>query len=582
MGIITPFFRMNLKYLLIAISLTLSSVNALAQIDLLKDKEVKIIDGKKYFAHTVAKGETLYGIAKNYGVEVKDIVLENPLTINGLKVGETIKVPVPIIVIDPMVLDGKYIYHTVQPGETFYSLSRKYEISIETIDLANPEIIGSIKAGSSVRIPVLRKSISKSSLLEEVLESLDTNLTVINDSSNADSALVIIKDTILLKDTYQISLMLPLYLNENDTLAGLRKADDPVKVYQKSIIGIEFYQGASLALDSLRMQGYKAKVTVYDTQRDTSKMKEFMEDTNLVYSDLLIGPLYRSNLAVIRQYAIDNRIHMVSPFISTNKILIGNEFMSKVKPAVQTHVEEIARYISSEFLVDNDLKFESSNLILVHNGDAGEQMLCELYKQKDEQLRVSTNDSMSSVAIHREIKVVNYLEREMEAIEEALSLMDSNILVILSRDQVFVSKIISKLHRKHDDYSMVVFGLPVWRYFRNLESTKLMDLNVHIASGLYIDYKSEAVIQFINSFTKKFNQYPSQYAFEGFDVTYSYLQVLQKYGSNFSSYLPEAKVSSLKSFNHYSKIGIGSGYENKRVFILKYEDYDLVLKSGDE
>jgi len=561
--------------------LILPYANVFSQSDTVPENIIKVIEGKRYFVHTVAKGETLYGIAKRYGVEVKEIVFENPLTINGLKVGETIKIPVPIRVIDPMVLDGKYIFHTVQPGETYYSLSRQYEVSIETIDLANPEIVGSIKSGSTIRIPVLRKATSKSSLLAEVLESMDTSqVLILSDSSLLDSALIVIKDSIVLKDTYQIAVMLPLFLDKNDTLARERKLDDPIKVYPKSIIGLEFYQGAMLALDSLKRQGHKSVVTVYDTEKDTSKIKEIIRDPKLPNADIIIGPLYRSNLKMIRQYAIENKIHMVSPFISTNRILIGNEYMSKVKPAIQTNVQEIANYIFSEFLSDNNMSFESNNLILIHNGDAGEKMLCELYMQRTAELRQGGVDSARSPEEHREIKVVEYLDREMEAVEEALSLADSNILVILSRDQIFVSKIISQLYRKNDDYSMVVFGLPVWQHFRNLEAKQLLELQVHIASGEYIDYNSEPVKRFVSSFFKKYHVYPSKYAFEGFEVTYYYLQVLKEYGCKFGSYLPEAEISSLRAKSSYEKIGIGSGYENKRVFILKYEDYDLVLKSS--
>jgi len=569
------------RFLSLLFCLTLYGSTVLAQDDPAPKNTIKIIEGKKFYVHTVSKGETLYGISNRYDVEVKEIVFENPLTINGLKVGETIRIPVPIIILDPMVLDGKYIYHTVQAGETYYSLSRQYDISIETIDLANPEIVGTIKAGSTIRIPVLRKAISKSSLLQDVVERMDTTASLlVPDSITLDSALIAVRDSIVLKDTYQIAVMLPLFLNKNDTLSAQRGKDDPIKIYRKSIIGIEFYEGVMLALDSLRKQGYKAEVTIYDTEKDTSRIKEFMKDPKLPHTDLLIGPLYRSNMMMIRQYAIDNKIHMVSPFVATNKILIGNEYISKVKPSVQTNVEEIARYVSSEFLTDNMLQLETFNVILVHNGDAGEKMLCELFKQKTATFRKSTKDSIQNQLSYREIKVVEYLDKEMQAVEEALSVGDSNILVILSRDQIFVSTILAGLHSKRNDYSIVVFGLPVWQNFRNLESKKLMDLNVHLASSEYIDYSEEEVKRFVSSFGKKYHTYPTKYAFEGFDAIYFYLQVLHQYGYRFSSYLPDAKIPSLKSGKCYKKIGVGSGYENKRVFILKYEDYDLVLKSS--
>lgn len=58
--------------------------------------QTKYIDGRKFYIHKVSKGETLYGISKKYDVEIKDIVLENPLTINGLSLGLTIRIPAPV------------------------------------------------------------------------------------------------------------------------------------------------------------------------------------------------------------------------------------------------------------------------------------------------------------------------------------------------------------------------------------------------------------------------------------------------------------------------------------------------------
>jgi hypothetical protein len=120
----------------------------------------------------------------------------------------------------------------------------------------------------------------------------------------------------------------------------------------------------------------------------------------------------------------------------------------------------------------------------------------------------------------------------------------------------------------------------VWQHFRNIEAKVLLDLQVHIASAEYIDYESSAVRMFTSSFYNKYKVQPSKYAFEGFDAVYYYTQMLKEYGYRFSSYLPESNIHSLKETSHYEKLGVGSGYENKRVFILKYEDYALVLKSS--
>ncbi len=556
----------------------LLGITSMAQDKKEQDFEIKIIEGKKCYVHKVGKGETLYAISKLYSVAIKEIVFENPLTINGLNVGETIKIPVPIRIVDPKVMDGKYIYHNIQPGETMYSLSRQYNISAETIDMANPELVGGLIAGSTIRIPVLKKISSRPELLKEILESVDSNIVALSDSIDMDSLSDQPKDSMVFKDVYQLVFMLPLYLDINDSIDKKREVDEPLKIYEKSKIGLEFYEGALIAIDSMRKQGLSANIRTYDTSNDTTEVIKILKDKKLLNSDIIIGPLYRSNMVFVNEYAKEKKIHMVSPLVATNRILIGNEHISKVKPCVQTNVEEIASYIANQYCVDNNMTQDVKNIIVVHNGDPGEMMLCQLFKEKYEEILREKKDSSKTTFSAKGLKLVNYLEREMAAIEEVLSVADSNVLVILSRDQVFVSKIIARLNNKHDDYSMSVFGLPVWKHFKNIEVSQLHNLNVHIAYPEYINYESKEVKKFVKKFVKKYDGYPSRYSFQGFDVTYFYLNMLKSYGYRFASYLPEVNLPSLQTFNDYHKIGMGSGYENKSVFILKYEDYVLVPK----
>ena len=67
-----------------------------AQID--KSQVIVYINGAKYYVHTVKPGETLYSISKAYGVDEKSIISHNPSAADGLKVDQTIKIPVQSIV----------------------------------------------------------------------------------------------------------------------------------------------------------------------------------------------------------------------------------------------------------------------------------------------------------------------------------------------------------------------------------------------------------------------------------------------------------------------------------------------------
>src|SRR5579872_6497405 len=57
-----------------------------------KDKTVTL-HGKKFYRHIVLKGETVYGISRDFRLSPKDIVLENPKAIDGINPGDTLNVP---------------------------------------------------------------------------------------------------------------------------------------------------------------------------------------------------------------------------------------------------------------------------------------------------------------------------------------------------------------------------------------------------------------------------------------------------------------------------------------------------------
>jgi ABC-type branched-subunit amino acid transport system substrate-binding protein len=80
--------------------LMLLAQNAVPQQDRLKEMRSTIIerkDGKEYYIHTVKRGQTLYMISKAYGVEVTDIIQENPEVKEGIKSEQKLRIPKGVV-----------------------------------------------------------------------------------------------------------------------------------------------------------------------------------------------------------------------------------------------------------------------------------------------------------------------------------------------------------------------------------------------------------------------------------------------------------------------------------------------------
>jgi membrane-bound lytic murein transglycosylase D len=106
--------------------------------------------------HQVKTGETLYSIAKTYQVSVSALQAANQMTPEqAIKVGQSIKLPVNEIVTgsEPLKETETAIIHEVKSSETLYSVARQYGVTIKELMECNDKSDLSVSVGEKLRIP---------------------------------------------------------------------------------------------------------------------------------------------------------------------------------------------------------------------------------------------------------------------------------------------------------------------------------------------------------------------------------------------------------------------------------------------
>ena len=134
-----------------------------SQVVVERSKDKVIISGVAYYIHQVKKGETAYSISKAYGITVEELTRENPPAVYGINEGQTLRIPVSLVTdtkpSEPITIkrqrdETKFIYHSLKPGETVYSLSKSYGVSENDIIQSNPGIdITKLSVGTEIAIP---------------------------------------------------------------------------------------------------------------------------------------------------------------------------------------------------------------------------------------------------------------------------------------------------------------------------------------------------------------------------------------------------------------------------------------------
>lgn len=107
-----------------------------------------------YFLHTVTKGQSLYSISSMYNVTIDDIVRLNPGSDKQIREGAALKIPQATAT-----NSDKPVFHTIQAGETLYRLSVKYNVTTQAICEANPGLSSNnFRSGQVIVIPVQSQS----------------------------------------------------------------------------------------------------------------------------------------------------------------------------------------------------------------------------------------------------------------------------------------------------------------------------------------------------------------------------------------------------------------------------------------
>lgn len=126
------------------------------------------------FYHTIERGQTVYSIATMYGVSIDDIYRLNPESKESIKAGSRLRIPQREASVVQTDNESSFIYHTIQPRETLYRLTVIYNITAEDILKANPGLSTStFNAGKTIRIPPTNLENLPTTEQKEVLKLMD-------------------------------------------------------------------------------------------------------------------------------------------------------------------------------------------------------------------------------------------------------------------------------------------------------------------------------------------------------------------------------------------------------------------------
>ncbi len=492
-------------------------------------QNIVVIEGVKYAIHDVVKGETLYSLARIYGVTVDEIKAANSSLVDGLKANTRIKIPVRSGEVAKAAAEQpKTQLHKVVRGETLYSLAKQHNLTVEELREANPHIKKGLKAGQLIEIPikvaVVEKPVSQptSQPAAQPTPSVQTEVTTPQTEQSQTEVVAVqtVVEPVLFRtlkqgDRAEVALMLPLGSEEQ-----------PSQNY------LDFYRGFLMGLDSVRMAGHSVNLSLYNTAHDYNRVASIVASGALEKADLVVGPVYEDELIPVATALQGRNIPIVSPLANLTQTTSNSVFQMSPSPA--TKLDKVREM------------FDGSKRVVIISTD-------NIDKEFDAEVRSMLRDT-SYVVEHKYIyehpSVIEKREKERQQMREAgLEVEDTpspsdmspllrgeepTIIVITADNEVEVDRIlaaiasanISLTARSQRVVPFVVFGNNRWNRYRNIDRAILFTNNVTMLST-YHARRSEPIIRaFDKRFVEEFGALPSLYAYRGYDAAVVFVKSL--------------------------------------------------------
>lgn len=505
-------------------------------------KELKTAPGMDDGAllHSVLKKETLYGIARKYGVNQDDLRRLNPDLVYGLRIGMVLRIQVarstaaPPMAVQPAVADSD-AFHQVAPGETFYALSKRYSVPADSIKAVNAGLPEGLKAGMYVRIP---------RHIRAAADSPPATLPVPHPS---------------LAVHRRIAVLLPFTTTAQDTATT---SDDGERMASVTEAAIEFRAGLAMALDSLQAKGLNADVQVFDTGMRPAQWDPVLKSDALRGMDLYIGPFHRGAIESLTRVSGDAPI--ICPVPQSNKVILGNPTVSKAVGGKTDRLKLMARYIAFHHPADNIMLLKPD---IFSERETQALMVREL-QQALSPLPNTYRDSLLVVPCGR---------RDVAAAVTRLDPARPNVIMVPSEDVELVTTVLTKFMALVPKYTITVYGMDGWKDMGTLDVTALMKLNVHLSANAFIDRTSPDVNAFISAYRARFRNEPGEYAFLGYDVATYFIGAEMQFGDAFPEHYAQVKAKPLYLGLRMQKLGPENGWSNSNAVMLKYQQGGLSL-----
>ena len=457
--------------------------------------------------HLIKKGETLYTLSRQYNVSVDDFYAENPELQTGVKEGMVVKIPKKS---GSVVIEENTINYVVQNGDSAYSILEKYNTTLDELLRLNPDVINGLKAGMALKLPLQKGAkIVKYGSAGKLKRANDNEINVV--------------------------MMLPFDVANNPQL--------------KNSQAMQFFTGAKLALTRLMKNGKSVNVKVIDSKNGS--IQDILSTTDFSKTDAVFTPLNVSDATEVASFFANSGIAVVSPYANEDSL---NSFTDLI--IANPKDEAIADQIIEEI----NKNFAGEQVYLLTNRD-DQELANYTKKQLEKQLKANV------VIVDNVAKIVQPHDKV-----DGVDYYTPIITVLVGDDDNLGKQYLEKLKTFHKDNikaygikSVSVYDVYSADNAKNIDAFR--EFGFVFSTARLINTRDTEVQSILKDFKEVYCEFPTRYEQLGYDVTYDVVDRMNNKGDVMNNISTENTRMSSKFA--YKKLSGQKAYTNDATRVVR-------------
>lgn len=422
--------------------------------------------------------------------------------------------------------------HQVKRKETIFGIARMYDISIQELIAANPEMNEpgyELKKGDYINIP-WSKNQPQTNMQQTTANPTTSEIAV---PAKTQKEEVDVRNREI-----RVGVMLPLHKINGD---GKRM--------------LEYYRGVLMACDSLRHNGISTDISAWNVAEDTD-INTFLQDPRAAQCDVIIGPLYTKMVKPLADFATEHDIRVFIPFsINSHEVLVNRNVFQVYQPQTEQNETIINHFLE---------RFSDAHPVFIDCNDTTSQK------------------GIFTFGLRRRLEAQNIaykitnLNSSESAFFSSFSPCKQNVVILntgRSKELTAAMAKLNGLRLSHPELRISVFGYTDWMLYTRYQLENFYKFDTYIPAPFYTDLLSPKTERIMTKYrwnyhTDMMNALP-RFAITGFDHAYFLLKGFHIYGKNFTGGSGMVGYTPIQTPLHFERIGNG-GLKNHSMIFVHY------------